>query len=91
MISGYMGKLLWVDLSSGKIQVEQPDDEFYRKYIGGYGIGSRLLYDHMKAECRSLRPGQYPRPGHRPGYRYPHPRRRPLLCRRQIPLNRWLG
>lgn len=57
MISGYMGKLLWVDLSTGKTQVEQPDDAFYRKYIGGYGIGSRLLYDRMKPAADPLGPG----------------------------------
>ncbi|MFC1873554.1 aldehyde ferredoxin oxidoreductase family protein [Chloroflexota bacterium] len=46
MVSGYMGKLLRVDLSSGKISEEQlPDESVLRKYIGCYGLGLKLLYD----------------------------------------------
>jgi aldehyde:ferredoxin oxidoreductase len=53
---GYMGKLLWVDLSTGKIEIEQPDDSLYRDFIGGYGIGSRLLYSRMKGGVDPLGP-----------------------------------
>jgi aldehyde:ferredoxin oxidoreductase len=56
MIDGYMGKLLWVDLSTGKIKDETPAESLYRNYIGGYGIGSRILYDRMKAEVDPLGP-----------------------------------
>ncbi len=56
MISGYMGKVLWVDLTKGKIKEEKLDDEFYKKYIGGYGIGARLLYDRMKPKSDPLGP-----------------------------------
>lgn len=41
MIPGYMGKLLFVNLSTGEIKEETPDESFYRKYVGGYGIGAR--------------------------------------------------
>lgn len=44
-----MGKLLFVDLSTGEIKEEKPEEGFYQKYIGGYGVGSRVLYDRMKA------------------------------------------
>ncbi len=53
---GYMGKLLWVDLSTGKIETEQTDDNLYKDFIGGYGIGSRLLYSRMKAGVDPLGP-----------------------------------
>ena len=56
MAGGYMGKLLFVDLSSGTIKEETPDEGFYRKYIGGYGVGSRILYDRMKAGVDPLGP-----------------------------------
>ena len=56
MLGGYMGKLLWVDLTAGKIKDETPDESLYRNYIGGYGIGSRLLYDRMKAGVDPLGP-----------------------------------
>jgi aldehyde:ferredoxin oxidoreductase len=51
-----MGKLLWVDLTTGKITVETPDESLYRDYIGGYGIGVRKLYDHMKPGVDPLGP-----------------------------------
>ena len=41
MTGGYTGKLLWVDLATGKIRDETPDESLYRDYIGGYGIGSQ--------------------------------------------------
>lgn len=53
---GYMGKLLWVDLSTGKIEIEQPDDSLCRDFIGGYGVGSRLLYSRMKGGVDPLGP-----------------------------------
>src|SRR4030042_1269169 len=56
MVGGYMGKLLFVDLSNGKIKEESPEESFYRKYIGGYGIGSRILYDRMKKGVDPLGP-----------------------------------
>jgi aldehyde:ferredoxin oxidoreductase len=41
---GYGGKILRVDLSKGKVTVEEPDDTFYRRYFGGSGfIGYFLL------------------------------------------------
>jgi len=57
MIGGYMGKLLFVDLSSGKITEESPDESLYLNYIGGYGVGARILYDRMKAGVDPLGPG----------------------------------
>lgn len=56
MTGGYMGKLLFVDLSSGKIHEEEPDTGLYRNYIGGYGIGARILYDRMKPGVDPLGP-----------------------------------
>ena len=48
MVNGYMGQLLWVDLTSGRLTLEDLDDNFCRKYIGGYGFGSRLLLSRQK-------------------------------------------
>ncbi len=49
MIGGYVGKLLFVDLSSRKIRKEDLDYGMAREYIGGYGIGARLIYERQKA------------------------------------------
>lgn len=49
MAKGYMGKILNVDLTSGKLNDETLDDKLCRKFIGGYGIGARLLFSWQNA------------------------------------------
>ncbi len=56
MARGYMGKLLFVDLSSGTITEEALDEQMCRDFIGGYGIGARILYDRMKPGADPLGP-----------------------------------
>ncbi len=56
MIKGYMGKLLFVNLSSGEIKEETPDESLYRNYLGGYGLGVRILYNRQKAGVDPLGP-----------------------------------
>jgi aldehyde:ferredoxin oxidoreductase len=36
---GYVGKILHVDLSTGKLEIEQPEEDFYRTYMGGSAMG----------------------------------------------------
>ena len=43
MAYGYCGKILHVDLTHRKIEVEEKDDTFYRTYLGGRGIGYQYL------------------------------------------------
>lgn len=56
MINGYMGRVLFVDLSSGEIKDEAPDDKLYRDFIGGYGLGARLLFSRQKPGIDPLGP-----------------------------------
>jgi aldehyde:ferredoxin oxidoreductase len=56
MLGGYMGKFLWVNLSTGKTKVETPDESLYKDFIGGYGIGAKILYDRMKPGVDPLGP-----------------------------------
>lgn len=37
---GYHGKILRVDLTQGDIQVEEPGDAVYRRYLGGGALAS---------------------------------------------------
>jgi aldehyde:ferredoxin oxidoreductase len=46
---GYAGRILLVDLSTGKTTVEPLNEEYAKKYIGGIGLGMRLYLDHSKA------------------------------------------
>ncbi len=56
MSDGNMGKFLFVNLSSREIKEERPDESLYRDYIGGYGIGARLLYNSQKPGVDALGP-----------------------------------
>ncbi len=53
---GYMGKILFVDLSAGKTEEEILDENIYRNYLGGYGLGARILYSRQKAGINPLGP-----------------------------------
>ncbi len=49
LMAGYMNRSLDVDLSSGRVSELPIDDEDRTLYLGGKGIGTRLLYDHTPA------------------------------------------
>lgn len=44
---GYNGRILHVNLTTGKFLVEEPDELFYRRYIGGSCIGAYYLLKNM--------------------------------------------
>lgn len=48
MARGYMGKILFVDLSTGELKDEVLDEKLCREFIGGYGIGARIIYSRQK-------------------------------------------
>jgi aldehyde:ferredoxin oxidoreductase len=56
MAGGYMGKILFVDLSTGGLKDEGLEEELCRDFIGGYGIGARILYSRQKAGVDPLGP-----------------------------------
>ncbi|HUT67378.1 MAG TPA: aldehyde ferredoxin oxidoreductase N-terminal domain-containing protein, partial [Dehalococcoidales bacterium] len=56
MARGYMGKLLFVDLSTGKLEDEPLDAALCKDFIGGYGIGARILYSRQKGGVDPLGP-----------------------------------
>ncbi len=56
MNKGYIGKILFVDLTTGKIEENLLSEEFYRSFLGGYGLGVRILYERMKANTDPLGP-----------------------------------
>ena len=46
-VGGYTGKILRVDLSRDRISSETTDEPTMRKYIGGAGMGAKVLYDEV--------------------------------------------
>src|SRR3990170_5334940 len=46
-IPGYVGKVLWVDLSKERTWSQELDEPTLRTWIGGAGLGAKLLYDNV--------------------------------------------
>jgi len=51
-----MGKILFADLSKGKLKDEPLEEKFCRDFIGGYGIGARIIYSRQKGGVDPLGP-----------------------------------
>lgn len=47
-ICGYAGRILFIDLSRGNYHAEELPRDLASKYIGGKGMGARILYDRLK-------------------------------------------
>jgi aldehyde:ferredoxin oxidoreductase len=53
---GYAGRILRIDLSTGKTRVNSLSEETAKKHIGGIGLGMRLLLDNSKPGTDPLSP-----------------------------------
>ncbi len=53
---GYNGKIARVDLSQRTVSMEEPDEKFYRTYLGGKGIGSYYLLQELEKGIDPLGP-----------------------------------
>ena len=51
---GWSGRLLWVDLSTGRHEVQALSQTGARTYVGARGFGIRLLYDLTGPDTRGL-------------------------------------
>ncbi|MDF2677604.1 MAG: aldehyde:ferredoxin oxidoreductase [Bacillota bacterium] len=56
MLGGYAGKMLFVNLTNGTFEEKELSEEMAAKYIGGYGIGAKVLYDMMPVGADPLGP-----------------------------------
>jgi aldehyde:ferredoxin oxidoreductase len=54
---GYSGKILHVDLTNRKTWVETKPEEWYKVYIGGCSMASRLCWENIEVGCDPLSPG----------------------------------
>jgi aldehyde:ferredoxin oxidoreductase len=52
-----MGAIAHVDLSTAAVEVEHPEEAFYRKYLGGGMIGAYYLLTRMRSGVDPLAPG----------------------------------
>ena len=56
MPGGYMGKILFVNLSTREVQEERPDEGLYRDFVGGYGLGAKIIYERQRGGVDPLGP-----------------------------------
>ena len=59
MAGGYTGKYCIIDLSSKTIEEVEPDDAFYRKFLGGYGLGAAVIMERQAAGVDPLSPAAH--------------------------------
>ncbi len=55
-MNGWMGKILKVDVGTGEV-TSTPTEAYVDDYLGGRGIGLRLVYDLLKPGTKPLDPG----------------------------------
>jgi aldehyde:ferredoxin oxidoreductase len=55
-MKGYMGKILRVDLTKGKVEAEKLDENLAKNFIGGSGLATKILYDETGPETDPLGP-----------------------------------
>ncbi|HGE72492.1 TPA: aldehyde ferredoxin oxidoreductase, partial [Candidatus Poribacteria bacterium] len=56
MPNGYNGKILRVDLTNRKIDTEEPDETFYRRYMGGRAFIAYYLLKELNPKIDALSP-----------------------------------
>jgi aldehyde:ferredoxin oxidoreductase len=55
-MKGFTGKILRVDLSSSTCVTKDLDEKIARDYLGGRGLGTRILYDEQQAGIEPFSP-----------------------------------
>jgi aldehyde:ferredoxin oxidoreductase len=56
MTPSYCGNILHVNLTTGEIKYEHPQDDFYRKYIGGSAMGVYYILQETPPHTNALSP-----------------------------------
>ena len=56
MKCGYMGKMLRINLNTNQIEIEELREDIARKYIGGSGLGARILFRETSLDTNPLGP-----------------------------------
>ena len=55
-MNGFCGKMLFIDLTKGESEERPLSQEMAEQFIGGYGIGAKVLFDMMKPGADALGP-----------------------------------
>jgi aldehyde:ferredoxin oxidoreductase len=57
MTGGFIGKILKIDLTHAKIHVKSLKESFYKDWLGGYGLGIRIIYSDITPKIDPIGPG----------------------------------
>ncbi len=55
-MKGWIGKILRIDLTKGEWKSEELDSKLTQKFIGGRGLGSKILFDEIDPKIDPLSP-----------------------------------
>ena len=55
-LKGYLGKLLKIDLTHSKVQIEPLKEDWLESFIGGSGLGAKYLYEMTDEKTHPLSP-----------------------------------
>jgi len=55
-MNGYCGQMLFVDFKKKSFEVHELTEEVAKQFIGGYGIGAKVLFERMKPGSDALGP-----------------------------------
>ena len=47
-MGGFTGKYCIVDLTKGTTEIIEPDEDFYKDYLGGYGLGAAVILERQQ-------------------------------------------
>jgi len=56
MSYGYQQKIARIALASGRVSLEQPDENFYRTYLGGRGLIAQYMLKELPPAIDPLSP-----------------------------------
>jgi aldehyde:ferredoxin oxidoreductase len=51
---GFQGKILRVNLTNGKIMIEDLNEDWAKKYVGGRGYGTKIMYEEVDPKVGPL-------------------------------------
>ena len=56
-MDAYSGRILHIDLTTRTVRTERKPEDWYRMYIGGVSMASRLCWENIEVGCDPLSPG----------------------------------
>jgi len=59
MPGGFTGKYCVVDLTQGTTEIIEPGEDFYRKFLGGYGLGAAVIMQRQQPGIDPLSPASH--------------------------------